>query len=89
MSKKIKNADIDKEYGKVTAMKIQRLNEDTKTLETVYFPQFEVIKYKPSTGNTISETFVCISDDKTQSGVVECDTELEALQIAMKFRDNL
>lgn len=77
---------IAREYGRVTAKEINRYDKEKRREYTVYLPQFELIEYDPTNGETISEKFVCISKE---DGIVECDSELDALKFAINYRDNL
>ena len=85
----MKDNDVAQDYGRVTAMRISRMNLNDKSLESVWLPQFELIKYRSSSGKTVSETFVCITDNTNKSGVVEFKSEMEALQFAVDYRDKL
>lgn len=82
---------LAKESGRISALRLERYIEENRKLETVFLPQFELIEYEPNTGNTVNSRFVTIHDDtnSSKSGSVECNTELEALQYALEYRDNL
>jgi hypothetical protein len=85
----MKEKNIEQEKGRVTAFKLERYIREENTCETVFLPQFELIKFDISIGDVISKNFVCFSDKSTKSGVAEFYNELDALKYALEHRDNL
>jgi hypothetical protein len=81
--------DISKESGRVSAYKLTRFIKDKQLEETVFIPQFEYITYECGTGDLIESKFLCIEDGYNISGLAEFNTEFEALQFALEYRDNL
>jgi hypothetical protein len=68
----------EKEYGRVSALQVNRFNFESGSEVSVYVPQIEISEYYPSSGKSKRESFYCITN-----------TELEALQYAIKSRDNI
>ena len=82
----MKNENTSIEYGRVSALKIGKFNEDLGKIKYTYMPQIEIVEYRDDNGETVSQKFVCLSCDKE---TVKFDKEIDALQYAIKTRNEI
>ena len=74
--------NVEKEVGRISALKQNKYNSKKNMLETYYFAQVEIIEYEAYSGDEIKLYFVTDTNKSFNS-------ELSALKYAMKYRDEI